>query len=236
MTIAFVERSSDLPVIESITHGHTVTAGSPTRPAEINWHMVFSKREGRMYPLMVGPWRAAGQVTYGAGAELLWIRFRLGVYMPHLTTRKLLDSEITLPDASSQSFWLKGAAWEFPDYENVETFVNRLLRQEILVSDPVVTSALNQPVPDVPSRTLRHRFLHTTGLTQSHIYQFQRAQQAAALLRQGVSILDTVEQAGYYDQPHLTRALRQFIGYTPAQLLRQYQPVESCHSVQDAIS
>jgi len=26
--------------------------------------------------------------------------------------------------------------------------------------------------------------------------------------------------AGYYDQPHLTRALRQLIGYTPAELAR----------------
>ena len=41
------------------------------------------------------------------------------------------------------------------------------------------------------SRTLRHRFLRATGLTQSHIRQFERAQQAAAFLRQGVSILDS---------------------------------------------
>ena len=156
--------------------------------------------------------------------------------MPHLATRKLLNSETTLPDASDCSFWLKGSAWQFPDFENVETFVNRLLREEILVSDPVVTTTLSDQLPEVPSRTLRHRFLHTTGLTQGHIRQFQRARQAADLLRQGLSILDTVEQAGYYDQPHLTRALRQFIGYTPAQLLRQYQPAQTCHSVQDALS
>jgi AraC-like DNA-binding protein len=37
-------------------------------------------------------------------------------------------------------------------------------------------------------------------------------------LRQGVSILDTVEQAGYADQPHLTRSLKRLIGQTPAQL------------------
>ncbi|MCB0139261.1 MAG: AraC family transcriptional regulator, partial [Caldilineaceae bacterium] len=35
----------------------------------------------------------------------------------------------------------------------------------------------------------------------------------------GVSILDAVDEAGYYDQPHLTRALRQWVGYTPAQIL-----------------
>jgi methylphosphotriester-DNA--protein-cysteine methyltransferase len=52
----------------------------------------------------------------------------------------------------------------------------------------------------------------------------QRAHQAAALLRQGVSILDTTDALGYFDQPHLTRSLKQFVGHTPAQLLRHSQP------------
>ena len=67
-------------------------------------------------------------------------------------------------------------------------------------------------------RTLRHRFLRATGLTHCHIRQFERAQQAATLLRQGTSILDTVYALGYFDQPHLTRSLKQFVGHTPAQI------------------
>jgi AraC-like DNA-binding protein len=71
---------------------------------------------------------------------------------------------------------------------------------------------------------VRHRFLRATGVSQNHIYQIERAQRAAALLQQGVSILDTVYELGYYDQPHLTRSLRQWVGYTPAQLLRLNTP------------
>ena len=33
-----------------------------------------------------------------------------------------------------------------------------------------------------------------------------------------MSSLDTVAQAGYFDQPHLTRALKRYIGLTPAQV------------------
>jgi methylphosphotriester-DNA--protein-cysteine methyltransferase len=73
---------------------------------------------------------------------------------------------------------------------------------------------------DMSPRTLRYRFLRSTGLTQSHIRQMKRAQHAASLLRQGVSILDTVFEAGYFDQPHLTRSLKQFLGYTPSQILQ----------------
>ncbi|MEZ4683764.1 MAG: helix-turn-helix domain-containing protein, partial [Caldilineaceae bacterium] len=68
-------------------------------------------------------------------------------------------------------------------------------------------------------RTIRHRFQRATGLSPKQIQQMMRAQQAAALLQQGASILDTIYKAGYYDQPHLTRALRQWVGYTPSQIL-----------------
>jgi AraC-like DNA-binding protein len=35
-----------------------------------------------------------------------------------------------------------------------------------------------------------------------------------------MSIPDTMYELGYFDQPHLTRALKHFVGFTPAQLLR----------------
>jgi methylphosphotriester-DNA--protein-cysteine methyltransferase len=84
------------------------------------------------------------------------------------------------------------------------------------------------------SRTVRYRFLRSTGLTQSYIRQFERAQRAEALLKQGVAILDTVHELGYFDQPHLTRSLKQFVGYTPAQIIRMNQP-EACHFIQDNV-
>jgi methylphosphotriester-DNA--protein-cysteine methyltransferase len=125
-----------------------------------------------------------------------------------------------MPGASRHSFWLTGTAWQFPDYDNVETFVARLVRNEVLVRDPDIHAALHDELEDVPSRTMRYRFRRACGLTQSHIRQMKRAQHAQGLLRQGVSILDTVYEAGYFDQPHLTRSLKQFLGYTPAQIVR----------------
>ena len=233
MTLLFEERSSDSPYIETITQGRTVSDGSSIRPAEINWHLVFVRENGRTHPLVVGPLTTAGVASWGEGAEILWIKFKIGTFMPHLPARDFLNGETNLPGAASQSFWLKGSAWQFPDYENVETFVNRLVREEVLVCDPVVNAALQDQLPEVSLRTVRHRFLQATGLTRNHIRQFERAQRAAALLKQGVSILDTVYEAGYFDQPHLTRALKQFIGYTPAQIIRMSRP--DCQNIQDNI-
>lgn len=67
-------------------------------------------------------------------------------------------------------------------------------------------------------RTVQYRILRSTGLSQRTIRQIERARYAAILLKQGVSILDTVYEAGYSDQPHLTRSLKHFIGHTPAEI------------------
>jgi len=224
MTIIHEQRLSDSLYVEEVTRGWTMSEGSAIRPAESNWHLVFVKEHGRSRSLIVGPWTAAGVAAWGDDAEILWVKFRLGVFMPHLPVREFLDSERSLPEAAGKSFWLKSAAWELPDFENVDTFVNRLMRDEILVLDPIVDAMLQDQLLDVPSRTMRHHFLRATGLTQSRIRQMKRAQQATALLRQGVPILDTVHKVGYFDQPHLSRALKQFVGHTPAQIVQASQP------------
>ena len=223
MSFVFEERLSDSPYLESITKGRTVGSGSTIRPAETHWHMVFSKHDGTNYPMIVGPWTKSGIVEYGEGAEILWLKFKLGTYMPHHPTKDFLNSETILPDVSSKSFWLNGSAWQFPDFENADTFINQLVRDDVLVFDSVVDASLQDQRLDIPSRTKRHRFLHTTGHSQNHIRQLQRAQEAQSMLSQGFSILDTTFETGYYDQPHLTRSLKHFIGYTPAQIVQMSQ-------------
>ena len=224
MGFLFEERRSDSPYIDAVTRGRTAGEGSTIRPAESRWHMVLVKHNGQARLIVTGALTTSGVVPFIEDIELLWIRFALGTFMPSLPARNLLDRETLLREATCRSFWLNGSTWQYPDFDNVETFVDRLIRDETLVCDPIVSAVVQGHIQEhhqeMASRTLRHRFLQATGLSHSHIQQIERAQQAAALLRQGVSISDAVYQAGYYDQPHLTRSLRQWVGHTPAQLIR----------------
>jgi AraC-like DNA-binding protein len=102
--------------------------------------------------------------------------------------------------------------------------VERLVHSGVLVRDPVVNAALQGRPQELSSRAVRHRFSRATGLTQSHVRQIQRAQRAAALLRQGIPISDAVYEAGYFDQPHLTHSLKRWVGHTPAQIVRMSNP------------
>ena len=74
-------------------------------------------------------------------------------------------------------------------------------------------------------RQLQRRFLRATGLTHGTISQIEHVRLAVSLLQQGVSILDTVELAGFADQPHLTRLLKRLISQTPARLTPEANPM-----------
>jgi AraC-like DNA-binding protein len=224
MTILFEERASDSPYVALVQRGRTAQDGRVLRPAESHWHMVLLRYEGETRFLVVGPWTTTGVLSYPGGAELLWIKLKPGTFLSHLPAQSIVNKEMPLPQATNHTFWLHGSAWQFPDYDNVETFVERLARQETLLHDPVVSAALQDQPQTLSQRTIRHRFLQATGMTQSHIRQIERARRAETLLRRGMSILDTVYEAGYFDQPHLTRALKRWIGYTPSQIISVYQP------------
>ena len=167
MTILVTQRGADSPYIDTITQGQTVCAGSAIRPAEVCWHMVFVREHGNLHPIVVGPWTTAGVATWQAGGEILWIKFKPGVFMPHLPFEHLLDRETVLSEGTGQTFWLKSSIWPFPTYENVETFINRLVRNEVLVCDPVVNIVLNEQPHDLAPRTVRHRFQRATGQLES---------------------------------------------------------------------
>lgn len=224
MSLVYEARASHSPFVESVTRGLTTRDDAVIRPAESCWHLVVVRQHDQTRTLLVGPWTASGITSYTAGVELLWIRFRLGVFMPHLPTRSVLNLETLLPEPARRTFWLKDAPWPIPDYDTAEQLVDRLVRAALLVRDPLVADAAATPPQNIAERTLRYRFERAAGVTQGHIRQLQRAQEARAMLARGVSIPDTMFELGYFDQSHLTRSLKRFIGYTPAQLLGPLPP------------
>lgn len=221
MSFVFEERPADAPFVEKIWRTRSNHSGSFISSAENHWEMVVTRYQGKTTFTVRGPETKASTADYPADAEFFGIVFKHGAFMPHLPLTKLLDrNDSTLPEAGSQSFWLHGSAWQFPDYENADTYVTRLVREELLVKEPVVEAVLQNRPLEMSLRSVQRRFLQATGLTRGTFDQIERARQVVSLLGQGLSIADAVYHAGYADQPHLTRSLKHFIGQTPAQILR----------------
>ena len=225
MIFTFDERLSDSPFVERIWSAQSERTGDFLSVAASQWEMVVSRYHGETTMTVRGPETKATplHVTL-VGSEFFGIVFRHGTVLPYLPPSTLVDGDVNLPDASGKSFWLNGAAWQFPDYENADTFVGRLIREEMLVCDPIVESALRGEPQELSPRSVQRRFLQATGLTQGLIRQIERARNATMLLLQGASIIHTVAVVGYADQAHMTRALKHFIGKTPAQIINKSEP------------
>jgi hypothetical protein len=215
-------RSANSSFLEMVWRIRSERAGTFTSVAASNWEMVIATFNGKAMITARGPETKASEADFPADAEFFGITFKLGTFMPLLPIKTLLDrQDATLPEASSNSFWLHGSAWELPTFENADVFVARLIRQGILVRDPVVEAAIQGHTPDMSIRSLQYHFLQATGLTHKTIQQIERARSAVSLLEQGIPILDTALELGYFDQAHLTNSLKRFIGRTPTQIGRK---------------
>ena len=181
--------------------------------------MVVTRLEGRTTLTVHGPETRARMADCPAQGEWFGVRFKVGTFMPLMRSSDLRDrNDVTLPNATCRSFWLNGSAWDFPNFENAETFVERLVQRGLIMNDRTVDGAIRGRLQNVTTRTEQRRVLQITGMTRGTVCQIERARRATLLLKQGRSILDVVHETGYYDQAHLTRSLQRFIGQTPARI------------------
>jgi AraC-like DNA-binding protein len=225
MPFILEERPSDSSFVQAIWHNQSERSESFISTAGTHWEMVMMRHQGRSTLTVRGPETKATPADVPAEAEWLGITFKLGTFLPDFPLGSLVDrNDVNLPEASGKSFWFGGSTWEFPTYENAEAFVDRLVRAELLVRDPLVEDVLRDARLDLSPRALQYRFQRATGLTRKAAQQIQRAWQATVLLEQGTPILEAAYQLGYFDQAHLTNSLRRYIGQTPAQISQALQP------------
>lgn len=219
------DRPSDSPFVERIWRCHSEGTDPFLSIAQSRCELVITRFYGKVTLTVRGPeTKATALGDCPTDGEWLGIRLQPGVFLPHFPAKTLVDATVTLPAASRNSIWLGGSTWHLPDYANADSFVDWLVREGLLLYEPVVGAALQGQVKDLSLSSIQRRFLRATGITHSAALQIERARSATLLLQQGVSILDTLHEVGYFDQPHLTRSLKHFIGQTPAQIFHKNRP------------
>src|SRR5262245_27402003 len=175
-------RASDSPFIEKIWRTRSEQAGDFTSLAASHSEIVVARYEGKTMVTLRGPETKATIASAPEDSEFFGIVFKLGTFMPHLLPRNLSDRrDAYLPVASNESFWLDSSAWEIPNFDSADTFVERLVREGLLAHDPVVGAVLQGHPQAVSPRALQYRFVRATGLPHKVIQQIERARQALAL-------------------------------------------------------
>jgi AraC-like DNA-binding protein len=218
MTLEIEDRPSESQYIERVWRSRSIDVDRMMSIATPRWALVFWEQAGRTSAAVVGPETHASHAPVPEDAAFFGIDFALGTTMQRLPLGLLVDGSLEIPDTTARSFRLDGSRWHIPSYDNAEAFVRRLVREDVMARDPLVADVANGNEPGLSARTVQRRFRIATGLTRDAVRQIDRARRAAVLWRDGLATSQVVERCGYYDQPHLARSLRRFIGRKPRDL------------------
>ncbi|MFG3558141.1 helix-turn-helix domain-containing protein [Micromonospora sp. NPDC047557] len=218
MGLQFTTRRSDSPWVDTVWTCTSEQTTSMTSVAGARWGLVFWEQAGRTYSGITGPETRTGTAPVPQGATFTGIEFAVGTSLRAVPAPTLVDGGIGLPDTTHRTFRLDGARWETPGPDDVEALVDRLVRAGTVVRDLLVVDVLRGHRPAASERTVERRFRAATGLSRGAVRQIERARTAAELLAAGDPTAHVVAKLDYYDEPHLARALRAYVGRTVGQL------------------
>ncbi len=214
----FDTRASDSTWIANVWTSCSDDVLEMTSVASETWGLVFWTQHGVDRAAVVGPETRPSMSPVPSGASFVGVQLSVGSSLRIADTSSLVNGGLALPDVTSRGFWLDGRRWESPSADDAEALVARLVRHGALVRDPVVHQVLRGDQAPLSSRTVERRFRSATGMSHGAVRQIERARRAAVLLAGGTLTSDVVESLGYFDEPHLARMLRRYIGRTASQL------------------
>ncbi len=146
------------------------------------------------------------RINMPMGAYFKGFRMQAGV---GFSAAKLLESLRDLP----------------PDHAGVEDRLFAFTSLDPLVEDTL--AALQEQAVErgrvahaaahlgIHHRKIQRALKHHTGRSAARWLALARVRKAARLRASGAALADTALEAGFSDQPHMTRAFRQWLGTTP---------------------
>jgi AraC-like DNA-binding protein len=220
MGLIFNAVVGELPLVQRVWTANCAATTSFTSAAKGSSMIAFARNGDRWTVHLRGPETRATRLTCPEGWEFFGVELRLGAHLPLFPPAGLADlNDALLPTPSGNRIRLDNRDWEMPTEQNVDVFVNRLVRAGLLFFDPVVDEIRHGERPRAMSeRTAQIRFRQAVGISRRKLVSIEQAQRAAQLLAAGRSIADVVTGCGYYDQPQLARAMRWATGHTPGEL------------------
>jgi Helix-turn-helix domain len=212
--------AGELPLVQRVWSASCDAATHFTSAAKGSSMIAFARTGDRLTVHLRGPETRATQLICPEGCEFFGVELQLGAYLPLFPPCGLADmNDALLPTRSGGRILLDNREWEMPTEQNVDVFVNRLVRAGLLIFDPLIDEIRHGKRPRAMSeRTAQIRFRRAVGISRRKLVSIEQAQHAAKLLAAGRSIADVVTACGYYDQPQLARAMRWATGHTPGEL------------------
>ena len=218
--LIFNDIAGELPLVQrvwSATCDATVGFSSAVKTSSM---LCFARSGDGVTVHVKGPETAGTLMTCPDGSEFFGVELRLGAYLPMFPPSGLIDfKDALLPTLAGDRILFDNRDWEMPTVQNVDVFVDRLVRAGLLIFDPLVDEIRHGERPrGMSERVAQLRFRRAVGISHRKVVSIEQARHAAQLLAADRSIADVVAACGYYDQAQLARAMRAATGHTPGEL------------------
>jgi AraC-like DNA-binding protein len=215
----YEEQHPDSPVLACVWQARATRDERYLVPAVEYWDLWFAREPGGLLVAgLSGPTLGHRWVRSAIGEHSWGVQLKAHVVLPGVSKQLLLGGEQRLV-VEDGHVTLARHVVPFPEFEELETFTDRLLELDVLRCDDDVRRMLTGDDGGYSERHRQRRVRAATGLTRKQIEQLSRAREALALLLQGVPPVECAARCGFADQAHLTRSLAAFHGQTPARAL-----------------
>ncbi|MFI6483584.1 helix-turn-helix domain-containing protein [Nonomuraea sp. NPDC050663] len=220
MGFIFNAVAGEIPLVQRVWSARceaTTGFSSVIKPSSM---IAFAWGRGRLTVHVKGPETSGTSMTCPEGSEFFGVELRVGAYLPLYPPSRLTDlRDALLPTLPGGRILLDNRDWEMPTEQNVDVFVDRLVRAGLLAFDPLVDEIRHGERPrGMSERIAQLRFRRAVGISHRKLASIERARHAAQLLVAGRTIAEVVTAGGFYDQSQLARAMRWATGHTPGEL------------------
>jgi hypothetical protein len=212
------ERTSELESIASVWTGNASEITPRTVLADPCISIILVKSKTSAKVIIRGPETKPRSEILLPGYTWIGIRFQPGVQLKNFPTQQLTDSFRALPADSKGRFQFEGTLLQFPDFNNAEQLIEQMY--DLGYMSGKVLHSQEFPKQGMSSKSYSRFIKRSTGLSPYKLHQLQRMAEAFSLLRQGMPAAIVASELGFADQAHLARAVKQFLGHTPKELLR----------------
>jgi hypothetical protein len=216
-----ITRPSDSPYLRAVTLYRCDEPATDLALPDESWDLVVMKHEGQLRVLLTGQTTRVVPLQFQPGDEFLTLSFRASAFLRTAPAETMLDQGTILPMLTSRTFRLGADPLEIPRFENAEDLAARLVKIGLLENDSLVAGVLEGRPPAASARSIQRHFQRTTGMPFYSFYQIRRAYDAVSRLLSGAAAADVALDAGYSDQAHMVRSLKQILGRTPTELLSE---------------
>ena len=220
MGLIFNAVAGELPLVQRVWSASCDAATGFTSAAKASSMIAFARSDDGLTVHLRGPETTGTSLTCPEGCEFFGVELRLGAYLPLYPPSGLTDlNDALLPTLPGDRILLDNRDWEMPTEQNIDVFLNRLVRAGLLIFDPLVDEIRHGERPrGMSERIAQLRFRRAVGISHRKLVSIEQSRHATELLTAGSSIADVVTAGGYYDQAQLARAMRWATGRTPGEL------------------